>query len=76
MRTEAPHTRAGKPIQGAAPLLSTPARDQFVAVTNGGNFTEVKPPHFFTHGQKEIAACFDRESSPLADHDPSETPSP
>ena len=71
-----PNTRAGKPIRGAAPLLSTAARDQFVAVANGGNFTEVKPPYFVTDGQKEIAACFDRESSVMADHDPSETPSP
>jgi hypothetical protein len=29
---------------GAAPLLSTDAPGQFVAVTDGGNFAEVKPP--------------------------------
>ena len=29
---------------GAAPLLSTDAPDQFVAVADGGNFTEAKPP--------------------------------
>jgi hypothetical protein len=54
---------------GAAPLLSTDARDQFAAVADGGNFTEVKPPYFVTDGQKDIAACFDRESPAVVDHD-------
>ena len=69
MRTEAPQYQGWQANSGAAPLLSTAARDQFVAVTDGGNFTEVKPPYFVTDGQKDIAACFDRESPVVVDHD-------